>query len=37
MRTTDYEAATQKLLEHGDRHEKLVMGQWKEVLASYGY
>jgi len=34
IRTTDYEAATQKLLEHGDRHEKYVLGQWKEVLES---
>jgi len=35
IRTTDYPAMTQRLLEHGKRHTELVLGQWKEVLDSF--
>lgn len=35
VRTTDYEAETQKLLEHGERHEKMVVEQWREVMRPF--
>lgn len=35
LRTTDYESMTAKLLEHGAKHEQLVLEQWREVMRPF--
>jgi hypothetical protein len=36
IRDTDYEAMTERLLEHGRKHTALVLEQWREVIDSVG-